>query len=76
MDDGQINLAQADYLVIGTLDSYEKLREYYGRKYGENEVQQAFLGRTNGIRMSVVYYPEINRYQGNESIQIVIKNYQ
>ena len=54
----------------------EKFREYYGRKYGENEVQQAFLGRTNGIRMSVVYYPEINRYQGNESIQIVIKNYQ
>lgn len=54
----------------------EAFREYYGRKYGENEVQQAFLGRTNGIRMSVVYYPEINRYQGNESIQIVIKNYQ
>lgn len=38
----------------------EEFREYYGRKYGENEVQQAFLGRTNGIRMSVVYYPEIN----------------
>lgn len=54
----------------------EEFRKYYGRKYGENEVQQAFLGRTNGIRMSVVYYPEINRYQGNESIQIVIKNYQ
>lgn len=54
----------------------EEFRGYYGRKYGENEVQQAFLGRTNGIRMSVVYYPEINRYQGNESIQIVIKNYQ
>lgn len=54
----------------------EEFREYYGRKYGENEVQQAFLGRTNAIRMSVVYYPEINRYQGNESIQIVIKNYQ
>lgn len=54
----------------------EEFREYYERKYGENEVQQAFLGRTNAIRMSVIYYPEINRYQGNESIQIVIKNYQ
>ena len=54
----------------------EAFREYYGRKYGENEVQQAFLGRTNAIRMSVIYYPEVNRYQGNESIQIVIKNYQ
>lgn len=54
----------------------EAFREYYGRKYGENEVQKAFLGRTNAIRMSVIYYPEVNRYQGNESIQIVIKNYQ
>ena len=51
---------------------------YFGdvEEFREYEVQHAFLGRTNGIRMSVVYYPEINRYQGNESIQIVIKNYQ
>ena len=31
-DDGQIDLAKNSYLVIGTLDSYEKLREYYGKK--------------------------------------------
>lgn len=30
VDDGQIDLAKKDYLVIGTLDSYEKLRDYYG----------------------------------------------
>lgn len=30
VDDGEINLAEADYLVIGTLESYEKLRLYYG----------------------------------------------
>lgn len=32
VDDGQIDLKQNDYLVIGTLDSYEKLREYYGKE--------------------------------------------
>ena len=32
VDDGQIDLAKNSYLVIGTLDSYEKLREYYGKK--------------------------------------------
>lgn len=32
VDDGQINLEEKDYLVIGTLDSYEKLREYYGKE--------------------------------------------
>ena len=32
VDDGQVDLAQENYLVIGTLDSYEKLREYYGKE--------------------------------------------
>ena len=32
VDDGQIDLAKKDYLVIGTLDSYEKLRNYYGKE--------------------------------------------
>ena len=30
VDDGRICLEEADYLAIGTLESYEKLREYYG----------------------------------------------
>lgn len=30
VDDGQIDLTKADYLAIGTLESYEKLRDYYG----------------------------------------------
>lgn len=30
-DDGQIDLENQDYLVIGTLESYQKIREYYGK---------------------------------------------
>ncbi len=30
VDDGQVRLKEADYLSIGTLESYEKLQEYYG----------------------------------------------
>lgn len=33
IDDGQIDLACADYLVIGTLESYRKMRAYCGREY-------------------------------------------
>ena len=32
VDDGQVNLAEHDYLLIGTLESYQKIREYYGRE--------------------------------------------
>ncbi len=30
VDDGQVDLQDADYLSIGTLESYKKLQEYYG----------------------------------------------
>lgn len=54
----------------------EAWKTYYGAKYSEADVEAAFRGAANGIRMSVVYYPEINDYQGIESIQLIIRNYQ
>lgn len=30
VDDGQFDLEKEDYLMIGTLESYEKMREYFG----------------------------------------------
>lgn len=30
VDDGQVDLSKADYLMIGTLESYNKMKEYYG----------------------------------------------
>lgn len=33
VDDGQIDLEKQDYLVIGTLESYHKTREYYGKEH-------------------------------------------
>ena len=31
-DDGQVDLENADYMGIGTLESYVKMREYYGKE--------------------------------------------
>ena len=53
----------------------EAFRDYYAEKFGMTEVEKAFSGRVNQIRMRMVYYPEINVYNGVERIQIVIKNY-
>lgn len=33
IDDGQMNLNDSDYLVIGTLESYSKMKSYYGAQY-------------------------------------------
>ena len=32
VDDGQVELSSADYLIIGTLEAYGRMREYYGGK--------------------------------------------
>lgn len=32
VDDGQIDLGKADYLVIGTLESYRRMRSFYGKE--------------------------------------------
>lgn len=32
VDDGQVDLKTQDYLIIGTLESYEKIRTYYGKE--------------------------------------------
>lgn len=50
-------------------------KDYYAGKYGGSEVDAAFRGKENRIRMSVVYYPEVNTYQGMESVQIIIRNF-
>lgn len=54
----------------------EQWKEYYRQKYGEHEVNASLRGQKNGIRMSVVYYPEINEYQGIRRVQLVIRSYQ
>lgn len=33
VDDGQVDLTSNNYLVIGTLDSYNKIKKYYGEEY-------------------------------------------
>lgn len=53
----------------------EQFVEYLRGKYGSKLVEQAFAAKGGEMLISFVYYPEINRYNGRESIQIVVKNY-
>lgn len=33
IDDGQVDLQKEDYLIIGTLESYEKMKSYFGEEH-------------------------------------------
>ena len=48
VDDGSIDLSgKADYLLIGTLESYLKVRDYYGRDH----VRPIYLQVDDGLRL-------------------------
>jgi len=45
------------------------------REYGEEMWQRAFSGEDNGMQASFAYYPSINEYKGNKTLQVIIQNY-
>ena len=47
VDDGQIDLKQGNYLMMGTLESYEELREYYG----QSALMPVYICVEDGLRL-------------------------
>lgn len=47
VDDGQIDLAKGNYLMIGTLESYEKLCKYYSKEV----VTPIYIEVEDGVRL-------------------------
>ncbi|MDO4337456.1 MAG: guanylate kinase [Eubacteriales bacterium] len=47
-DDGQMNLEESDYLGIGTLESYMKMKEYYG----EDRIRPIYIEVEDGERLT------------------------
>ncbi|MCI8832069.1 MAG: guanylate kinase [Lachnospiraceae bacterium] len=47
VDDGQIDIEKENYLVIGTLESYEKTRQYFGKEY----MVPFYITVENGLRL-------------------------
>lgn len=48
VDDGTIDLESGDYLIIGTLESYEKMLHYYGRQV----MEPLYVTVDDGVRLS------------------------
>lgn len=61
-----------DAMYFGNID---KFNSFLSEKYGEKELGNMYEGKKNQIRLSITYYPSINEYNGNKSIQVIIKNY-
>lgn len=53
----------------------QEMLAFYKEKYGEQALEQTLRGNGGMMLASFVYYPEVNEYNGRESLQIIVKNY-
>ena len=48
---------------------------YLTEKFGAEEVNALIQGKKNNMFLNIVYYPELNEYNGYRNIRFVIKRY-
>ncbi|MFT8342963.1 MAG: single-stranded-DNA-specific exonuclease RecJ [Clostridium beijerinckii] len=61
-----------DAIYFGDIEKFE---EEVSSKYGNEELQKLYNGEYNNVNLDLVFYPNVNEYNGNTTIQIVIQNY-
>ena len=61
-----------DAIYFGDVCEFEEL---INNKYGSEELQKLYNGVYNDVKLDLVFYPSVNEYNGNTSIQIVVQNY-
>lgn len=44
-------------------------------EWGEDELRRVYAGKENAVDLGLAYYPSVNEYRGNRSIEIVIKDF-
>lgn len=71
LDDGSGKIMDA--LVFQSI--FQGFMEFITDKFGEEQVRRAKMSLANDIKISVIYYPDINEYNGRESMQIIVNNY-
>ena len=61
-----------DGIYFGNIEEFEQT---VCDKYNSEELSKLYDGIFNDVKLDFVFYPNINKYNGNVSIQIVIQNY-
>ncbi|MGB8451123.1 MAG: guanylate kinase [Anaerocolumna sp.] len=56
-DDGQIDLTHSNYIMIGTLEAFEQIRNYYGKE----AVVPIYIEVEDGLRLKRALYREQNQ---------------
>lgn len=61
-----------DMIYFGNIELWH---DFLAEHFGEEERDRLYRAGSDVIRISVIYYPDINVYQGKESLQMVMQDY-
>lgn len=54
----------------------ELFETYVVRHFGASELEKMYRGRENSIDLGMTYYPQVNEFRGEKTLQIIISGYQ
>lgn len=66
------NAGRYDMMYFGDLESWHAFLEEH---FGVQEVDRLYGAGSNVICISIVYYPDINVYRGQETVQMIMQDY-
>lgn len=66
------NKKMIEGIFFGDIITFEKEID---KTYGRNELEKIYRGIESNIKIDILYYPSVNEYNGNTSLQIVIQSY-
>lgn len=61
-----------DMIYFGDLENWHNFLQ---ETFGKEELEKLYHGGSVGIDIQMIYYPDINVYQGRESLQFVMQDY-
>lgn len=61
-----------DAIYFGDVEAFVR---YVIKEFGQTEVDAMLQGEKNNIDLAFTYYPNINEFMGNKTLQIVIQGY-
>ncbi len=53
----------------------KKMLEDFEEQFGSSQIEFFLSGQKNRIKATIAYYPDINEFRGQKSLQLVITNY-
>ena len=54
----------------------EKFHTYVDEKYGAQISERLYHGQAEGLVLSVIYYPSLNEFRGNVTMQYIMQDFQ